>query len=78
MLQVNAISDAEKVLKHFESYRSKFSALFPMPPLRKLDNPGYYKVCMHSRFPILPRWGGGGSDAGEVRYRVTNIFENFK
>ena len=46
MLQVNAISDAEKVLKHFESYRSKFSALFPMPPLRKLDNPGYYKVCI--------------------------------
>ena len=55
LLQVHAISDADKVLKHFESYRSKFSALFPMPPLRKLDNPGYYKVCMHSRFPFLPR-----------------------
>ena len=44
ILQVNAISDAEKVMKHFDNYRTKFSSLFSPPPLKKLNNPGYYRV----------------------------------
>ena len=57
-IKVNAISDADKVLKHFESYRAKFSALFPMPSLKKLNNPGYYKVCKYLRNPFSTKvWG---------------------
>ena len=57
-IKVNAISDADKVLKHFESYRAKFSALFPMPSLKKLNNPGYYKVCKYLRNPFSTKVRG--------------------
>jgi len=66
--EVNAISDAEKVLKHFESYRSKFSALFPMPPLRKLDNPGYYKMFDDIATARHPKAEYTNSDWGTVGF----------
>merc|ERR1712038_783147 len=66
--EVNAISDAAKVMKHFDNYRIKFSSLFSPPPLKKLNNPGYYRMFDDIATAKRPRAEYTNSDWGTIGF----------